>query len=503
MNENNDSIKVSYAKNINPINFNSTISIPIDTNVNIKTILDISSYMFEQKIECGNGKATLSGKIGIKALYVDMDNITNSISGTQSFNETISDNSISNDCFININNASIVNNVLSKDGTLKINCEISVSPILYLNLALPNHLNSFNNLIVKKKTINTNSISNKIDTNFDFTSTFETKDNVSKILCHNAYFCPDEISSRDNFAIIEGKLFSCLIYESTDNDEVQVKELVDSFNVKTNVEIENLSQDSKLDLVFSLDRSNEVISTETEDGNSIITIRNKIKLCGVAISPVNIDIVDDAYSIENEIDLIQTSRDCFDEVQSFSLSNLNSGEIYLSDEDSGIDKIVGNVNIIPEITNSYIKDENLVVEGVITSFVLYIDENQNYQQKQTEMPFIFNTKIALKTLECFHSNVSVLDCRVKAKRGTIIEIEYNLHFSIAIYKKQTYQMIDNVSIGKPLDFSMYDYQVFLAKPNETQWDLCKRIRISLDEISNYNKNLPLIMEGGEKIIIKR
>ena len=47
--------KVTYAKNLNKQNFSASISIPIDTNVNIKTILQIDSYLFDEKVECGNG----------------------------------------------------------------------------------------------------------------------------------------------------------------------------------------------------------------------------------------------------------------------------------------------------------------------------------------------------------------------------------------------------------------------------------------------------------------
>lgn len=64
-------------------------------------------------------------------------------------------------------------------------------------------------------------------------------------------------------------------------------------------------------------------------------------------------------------------------------------------------------------------------------------------------------------------------------------------------------MVDNLSIGKALDFGMFDYQIFIAKPDETMWDLCKRIKINPDEIGKYNPNLPLVMTGGEKVIVKR
>jgi len=165
--------------------------------------------------------------------------------------------------------------------------------------------------------------------------------------------------------------------------------------------------------------------------------------------------------------------------------------------------ILANLNITPEITNTYIKDNQIFVEGIIGSNLTYIDENKEYKSKQLEVPFVINTKIETSTLGCVHSTISIVDTKLKIKRGTIIEIDYSLFVNLSVYEKETHEIIDGFTIGKPLDFSKYDFQIFIAKQGESMWDLCKRIKISPNEIHKHYKNLPMIMEGGEKIIIKR
>ena len=64
-------------------------------------------------------------------------------------------------------------------------------------------------------------------------------------------------------------------------------------------------------------------------------------------------------------------------------------------------------------------------------------------------------------------------------------------------------MVDNVKIGKPLDFSNYDYQIYIAKPDETMWDLCKRTKCSLESVLSQNPNISNNFLGGERVIIKR
>ena len=503
MDEIKENLKITYAKNLSKINFNTTISVPIDANVNIKTILDINSYLFDEKVECVNGKAIISGKVGLKVLYIDTDNISNTLTDSQSFSESYLDSSITSDSYINISNAYILNSVLSNDGTLKINCEVNINPIMYLNLGLNNKADSFENMITKKSELKTSCISSIVNTSFAYTSNIETKDSISKILSHNAYFTCLSAEAKDDYAVVEGKLFSCLLFESNKNEEIQVKEIRDVFNIKMDVPISALKQDYQLDLSFSIDKSKENITTEVEDDNNIITILNSIKVCGVAIKEVSVDIVDDMYSTENEIELTTSAREYFKTITSQNLDETVGNEIVLTNEEPAIDDILSNLNIVPEITNTYIKDENVFVEGVITSHIAYIDENKDYKHKQTEVPFIINTKCPASALHCVNANVAVEDCKTKVKRGTIIELEYLLNVSVKVYVKDTKDIVDNISIGKNLDFSAYDYQIFIARPNETLWELCKRIKTSPENLALQNKDLPLVMNGGERIVIKR
>ncbi len=503
MEENLDTIKITYAKNLNKLNFSSLISVPINSNVNVKTILNVDSYIFDEKVECGNGKAIITGKLGVKVLYIDTDNISNIVNDSQSFSETFVDESITSDCFINISNASVVGNVLSSDKTLKINCDVNISPTLYLNLALNTSNSSFENMIVKKNEISTNTIACNVDTSFEYATNIETKDNVTKILCYDAYFTPSSLTSYDEYAVVEGKLYSKLLFESASDDESVIKEICDTFNLKSEINIPNITKDCLTDFNFSIDKSKENISTEIEDGNNIITISHNIKVNGVCIKSISIDLIDDMYSVDNEIEISTSKRDYTKNMQTEFVTDNISGEITLDDNETAIDDIISNININAEITNHYLKDNNLYQEGIISSHIIYIDENKEIKHKPIDLPFVINTKIKIDQLDCIHSCINILDNKIKVKRGTVIEFDYSVSIMINIYQKDTKDIIDNMVIGKPLDYSTVDYQIFIAKPNESVWDLCKRIKISPDDISKYNKNLPLIMEGGEKIVIKR
>lgn len=502
MDELGENLKIAYVKNLSKQNFNTVVSVPVDSNVNIKTILNVSSYLFDQKAECANGKAVVTGKIGVKVFYLDTDGITNTLTDTQTFNETILDSAITSNSFINVLDVFVVNSVLSSDGVLKLSCDVSFSPVVYLNLNIAKP-NTFENMIVKKDEVTTNTLCGEVDTSFEYNLNLETKNNITKILCYNATFVLDSATPYDGYAVVEGKIYSKLIYECAQDSVSEIKELCDSFNVKSEVKIDGLDMDANLDLSVCVNPNKTNITTESEDGNYEVNISHDIRVCGVITKRVVLEVVDDMYSTDNELELSRTNREFVDSCACENLNEVVGGEFSLSDGESAIDEVVSNLEITPEITNTYVKDDCLVLEGVVSSQVIYLDEFKEYKQKMVELPFVVNTKVKAETNEGVHSSICVCDSKVKAKRGTILEFEYSVNLSVCVYTKHSHDMIDNITIGKPLNLGMYDYQIYLAKPNETMWELCKRIKISPDDISKYNKSLPLVMEGGEKVIIKR
>lgn len=500
--ENNESTKITYVKNLTKQNFNLTISLPVDSNANIKTILNINPYIFDKKIECNSGKAIISGKIGLKVLYIDTDNIFNTLTDTQSFSETLLDNSITQESYIMFENENILCDILSQDNVLKLNCSISFNPILYMNIAIPT-TETYEGLICKKCNVDTTYINKEVNTSFEYSCNFETKHNISKILCYRAEFIPDHIMASNDCVIVDGNIHSSLIYETNIDGQSVLKELCSTNMLKTDFSLNNMTNDQLLNLNFEIDQSKNSITTDLEDDNSVITVNHTIKVTGLAMQNISLELVDDMYSSSNELSVNLARREfCKDQIEDKNDSYIY-GEIVLQENDTAVDSLISNTNINTEITNVYVKDETLFVEGITTSQLVYLDENHDYKTKACELPFVLDSKINVSELNCAKTNILVKDCKTKVKRGTIIEIEYAVTIKVANYTKKEIELVDNYTLGKPLDFSKYDYQIFLAHQNETIWELAKRINISIDELCSYNKNLPTIMLGNEKVIVKR
>lgn len=500
--EQNTNLKISHAKNINKFNFNTIISAMVDNNANVKNVLSIDTYLYDLKVESGNGKAFLNGKIGAKIIYIDLDNMINTITQSQSFSETYVDALITNETYLNVCSSSISNNILSADNVIKISCDIHLYFVAYLNLSLSSGIEKTEDLITKNLELKTHTISNQISSQFEHSTMFEIKDSISKIIYNSTHFTADKIVAYDNYLVVEGKVCSQMLYETSVGDEMNLKEVKNVENVKYDIEFSNLTKEEILDLTITLDKSNETVNVEIEDGQSIVSVKNIFKVCGVSLKPISIDLVDDLYSVKNQIETTITKREFSKTTEQFNFSEVFSNEISLSNDESAIDEIVSNLNVLPEITNTYVKDGNLYVEGLVVSTLIFVDENKEIKNKQIETPFIINSKFNLEKLDCFHHTATIIDSRVKVKRGTILEFEYTIVVNICIHETDTIEIVDSVKVGKPISCN-YDFQIFVAKPNETLWELCKRTNATLEDLSKQNKDLPLTFVGGERVVVRR
>ena len=123
-----------------PLNIKSQLNINIDSNTNVKQILNIETCLIEAQVEPMANKALVKGMLGLKVVYIDMDNMFNTVSDTVNFSETLNSELISTNSKININNSHFIadGDADSKmirvniDGYVELFCNINNSKWLLL-----------------------------------------------------------------------------------------------------------------------------------------------------------------------------------------------------------------------------------------------------------------------------------------------------------------------------------------------------------------------------------
>lgn len=501
--EENNGIKVAYVINLPTLNVKSQLNINIDSNTNIKQVLNIDASLVESQIEPMFNKAVVKGTIAIKVLYLDTDNMYNTVSDSITFSETINSDNISADCDISINNSQFIAEYTNDDKALHIFIDGNVECFCNLNAGLGMFNEANDSLITKKSNLQACNCLQKINktTNYDFD--FKLGAKINKMLsCENRITIEDS-KCYDGYVVISGQIINSIIYEMENDGVNSIKISTNSTPFKCEVEASLCDSECSADLSAYIDLNSTQINTGISDNDTKFNFEYNIVVDGYVYKTVNMDIVEDLYSLDNEIEIINNTHSICQKMPYFKSNENIDIEITLADE-LNVDEILGMVNINSSITQYSIKDNVINIEGVISGNLLYLNENHEISHLTTQLPYSVKVKQEFKDeVRAVHLAVTPINCKCKIKRGNTLMVDYEVCITGNIYTQRQVQLIDSVKYGKAVDYGDIAFQIYVAHSNESCWDLCKRLHITRDKLAEYNKEIPATYLGGEKIIVYR
>ena len=501
--EENTGIKISHISNLPALNIKSQLNMNIDPNSTIKRVLNVEACIIECNIEPVANKAVVKGTLGIKVMYVDMDNMYNTLSDSTTFSESISSEIISSGCEINVVNSQFICEFDNDDKSIKINIDGSIDCMCNLNSGL----NTFNQigdgLVAKKSTLQANSCVQNINktTNYDFDFTLGAK--INKVLSCNSKMIVDDAKCYDGYILISGQILNTIIYETDNGGLASIKVANNSTPFKCEIEATACDGDCVADVASYINLDATQITTDIGDSETKFNFEYCIVASGYIYKTINIDIVEDLYSTNTEIETISNAHLICSKAPHFKTTENVDSEITLADE-LNVDEILGMANTTASVTQYSVKDEVITIEGVVSGNLLYLDENRETKQLSTQLPYSINIKQGLVGELCgIHLSVTPTACRCKIKRGNTLVVDYELNVNGCYYTKTNVELIDGIKYGKAINYGDVAFQIYVARPNESDWNLCKRLRITPEKLAEYNKENPAMYLGGEKIIVYR
>lgn len=501
--EETNKIKVANVINLPTLNIKSQLNMNIDSNTHIKQVLNIETCLMDTQIEPLFNKATIKGKIGIKVVYIDIDNMYNTLSDAINFSESINSENISADCEININNSQFIAEFEHDDNNLKINIDGNIDCFCAINTGINAFNQTNDSLITKKSILQTCNCIQQINKSVNYDFDFKIDSKINKILSCDSKIIIDDSKCYDGYIVITGEIFNTIIYEVENDGFNSIKIANNSTPFKSEIEANLADNECVTDLSAYIDMNKTEIKTDIGDNSTSIAFEYCIIVTGYIYKNINIDVVNDLYSLDNEIEIINASYPICKKLPYFKTNESVDTEITLADE-LNLDEILSMVNISANVTQYTIKDNSIVIEGVINGNLLYLDENKEIKNLLTQLPYSVNIKQDFNNEICaVHLNVIPTNCKCKIKRGNTLIVDYEICINGNAYERSQINLIENIKYGKVLNYGDIAFQIYLAHPNETKWDLCKRIHISEEQLATFNKENPTTYLGGEKIIVYR
>ncbi len=501
MNQNNV-IKITNTANLPVLNIKSQLTMNIDSNSPIKQVVNIEACLIESQAESMNGKAVVKGVIGVKVIYVDYDNMFNTLSDTINFTETLSNDKLSNSCQITITNSQFITDFYNDDRSLKINLEGNLECFCNLNSEL-NCFNNFNsNLVTKQISLPAWSCVEKLDKSSSYNFGFKLDGKINKMLSCESKLTLDDSKCYDGYIVISGQIINNITCE-IDGEPNYIKLYSNTTPFKCEVEASSCDTDCVADLSSYINMNNTQISTEIEENYTKFDLEYSIVTSGYVYKNINLDVIQDAYSLESAIELVNTTYDICERVPYLKTTENVDLELSLAEE-INIDEILGMVNTSASVTQYVVNDNVVLIEGVINGNLLYLDENRDIKHLSTQLPYSISLKQDIINEVCAaRLNVVPTACKCKIKRGNTLMVDYEVCVSGTIYTKSSVSMIEDVKLGEEFNYNDIAFQIYLARSGESSWELCKRLHITNEQLCEHNKETPTTYAGGEKIIVYR
>ena len=340
-----------------------------------------------------------------------------------------------------------------------------------------------------------------VDTNTYQTSInfeFQKDSKVNRIMYVKNYACIKSIMPSVDYFVVTGEIYSNIVYM---NEKGVIKSMVKENIFSEEVEAKGIDKDC---VVQGRVKVGEGVVQENQDGNKFLV---EIPLCietHIFCKRVK-NCVSDAYNTKFEVQLTTSSliEEEFVAIKQIDENILTN--FSLTDNMPKIDKILAVIPTNIRIVNQIVKDGELLIEGIGSINLIYYteDEEGNNVLNSVDVDFPFSLSVSLSDLQensNVLSNIVFGDVNVKSKRGLELEILAEVKLNFNLSKQNISSLTTDIVLGEEKPMKDYALEIYLAKSNQTLWDIGKELNQDVTEITNQNKDLTIPLNDGDKIV---
>ena len=333
---------------------------------------------------------------------------------------------------------------------------------------------------------------------------FDLKEKVKKVLKVDSQTILKDIQPSDGFVTINGEDIVEVLYVE-DDIEPKIKTISKIIPFSEEIEIGGVKKESLLEADISpvVDSVSSTLDKKEEDCE--ISISRDVNLKVFVFENVEFESIKDVYSLTHSTLTATNSYEYFVPERQVFFQGKIDGSVTLNDDSLRIDKVIKNCSGQQKILSSFIEDDQIVVQGLASTTVIYLnDETNSTQSVEVEIPYEIKQRVGELTndrnveVDCVIDNVDVV-----AKRGKDVFVEAEIRAYAKIYYGKTDAVISEITLQEELPKKSSALEIYFATEGQTLWDVAKDMVEDVELLASQNQDLPEIMTGSEKIVCFR
>lgn len=485
-----------------------TIQSIIENNVTVED-MEISKVLsvgvnvdIDENQEMLAGVCNLNAKMILNVIYINQDrNINNQVAVTP-FSLKINDEKIDNSTKQN-SKIKIVSTQIEKvsGNQLKVLTTLNCDTILIKNEEMQYLVATEENIYTKQAEQSFTTLKRQVCEKFEESLQVSVKDGVQKVLMTNVECVLKDWTAGTGFISIEGELYAKVVYvNKQENPELQT--ITISKNFKQEIDAEDLTKDSDLEVFLNVIYERINVEIDEQENETTLNVNVPLLACYNEICGKNIMTVVDVYSTKNQLAISFVEQQNDSNIRPEYLEGKIEGNVSLTDNEPRIDKYLATTNVCNQVSNTYVADNTLYVEGIVTANVVYLnDELSSIQSVEIEIPYVLDKKVDFENATILDSNVKLFDVDVMVKRGREIYFDAKAKAFVNVTTTSTLSMVGKTEIQELLPSKDVALEIYFAKAGESFWNIAKSLKIPAEIIANQNAELVDPLEKDENIAI--
>lgn len=472
----------------------------LDAGCQVKKVLTISCNPVVEGNEVLNGVINYSGYVDLKVVFETEEGEIDTIGATCPFSSKFENENIAvgQTAFIFVKVVDYETTSVN-GGDIKVLVTLEEGGYAFGNKEIKSIQTDDENVCAKEEGIKVIKYLTSASENFVLQSEINLRDKVKKLISTESAACIKSIESGTNFVSVSGEIVSRILY-LTDNDKFECGYVCDAF--KEEVEVEGVTRDSMVEgYVFVDMKKTEVEIVEDEKGCKII-VKPALTIMVNACIEEEVGVIKDLYCTQNELAITTESFSNTMPCQMEVVEGKIEGSLSLDEDAPRVDKILFSGGNSVMITNAYVKDEQIFIEGVARTTVVYLnDETGSLHSVQLDFPFTLDDKTDFDENATLTATVILSDVDVAVKKGRDLLYDAKVKVNINGCKAVVSGVITSVSQGEPYAEKDYAMEVVFAKAGEEAWDVAKRAKVKEVQLLSQNENVIFPLTEDSSLVL--
>lgn len=475
--------------------------LPISDESEITKVLCANAKSYIENSEVVGNEVLFAGNVNFQVIYENENMQTNSLDYTAEFKDKYySEKLNANIVPIVLSSVVDINTTISgRDIKVVAIVEISVEGIETSGVDALVRVDG-DNVYSNTEQLMVSSFVGVLNDRFDMSYDIEIKDNIARVLEVSCSPYIESVIPQEKFAKIIGGANIDICY-LTNGETSVLRTYQTKVDFTQEVALEDLQDDSCIQSVLNINNSQIKVTTNIDVDLAVVNLNLPYHYMGYAFNKRDIEVVDDVFSTDNFLKVNTESFSTLECGGNLTLESKVTGNV--ESEDVFMDEVLGTCCNTITVATSYIQEGNLVVEGVASTTVLYLNkESNNTYSTMVEMPFSINEKTNNSNNKFVPIvNVSLGEVSARVRRGTELDVSATLFVYADFYSVNCEAVITEIDSMEEKPEPNCVLTIYIVKPNETVWEIAKQLNINPDELLEQNPNIQLPLMGGEKMVV--